>query len=974
MQPWKRSDTNVAPLGQSGQFYVNEANGEVYSASYVPSGPLASVNPATIATASIAQLPFPAGWERAVDDTGRVYFIDHVNKTTSWEDPRKRMVQMQPPLGASAQPTIPPQIQNYGQPIYSSSMPVPGPGYGTVPIGAYPPGGMMTAFPGRGGYPMTQSISPGLAQASLLASSMQTGRMGMSTNLTGTNFGNALALKQPSFQPQEGDRCSKCATEFGLFTRKHHCRCCSREFCDNCTPRTNDIKSLKLNNVRTCEFCYGHLSKGDESCLNRLIPYLTENNEEIKNQAISEIAALLTVPRNMECVIDLRLIDTLWGVVGGLYSQDTSIDNKSRCFGLLSLIASKTISLTLTQERVALLAHALGQPGLSVEATKCIAFLAMQGQNKPLLMGDPNIVGTLSKIMASSTQEAELQWAAMGIYYLASASLDDVVPQGLGEMRDVFPLVRLLSSQSEKLLQFATGTLEIVAVERANKIAIYENGGVEALTHLLGHPDKAVKTNAIAILSSLSLHEGSRKAMIQLHATKNLIDLVEGSNDLPLQEAGLSLILKLTQDSGYMGLMDDLVLLLPFISNQIINSGPIQNQLFELLGIIILDPKARERAGSSGVIHSISTLLGSPEQRAPNQKFKNILALLPTLAANTETNLKIIIECGAMTSVIELLGAPDQDLVFEAAKILSALTSDPSFEKYITLEISGLLQGIAIEQLYSQHLGIQENILHIFANLASDQQCRIQLFAEINRIAKLISSAHPPVQIYVAQIINYLAQVRGQSDVLGRVPGLFSDLIHLLSSANPVVREQACLAILSACCHSSANREVMYNTTGGMQTIVRLMAIPDEQIKTTASQIISLYSMDPKFRKGIRDAGCFPVLIENLLTNCQAVEGYSALALSNIVSTEQDAELVHQLGGIQSVVRLLSSQSASVVSSVATAVSSLSHSETCRRALIEAGIVPKLCFLMASVCHHSDCHHSDLFVITPTPLLLHAHF
>lgn len=50
--------------------------------------------------------------------------------------------------------------------------------------------------------------------------------------------------------------------------------------------------------------------------------------------------------------------------------------------------------------------------------------------------------------------------------------------------------------------------------------------------------------------------------------------------------------------------------------------------------------QARARAGSSGVIHAISTLLGTPEQRS-SPKFKNILGLLPTLAASTENNLKV---------------------------------------------------------------------------------------------------------------------------------------------------------------------------------------------------------------------------------------------------------------------------------------------------------------------------------------------
>uniref|UniRef100_A0A8C4EVG3 WW domain-containing protein n=1 Tax=Dicentrarchus labrax TaxID=13489 RepID=A0A8C4EVG3_DICLA len=32
--------------------------------------------------------PLPEGWEQAVTADGEVYYIDHINKTTAWVDPR----------------------------------------------------------------------------------------------------------------------------------------------------------------------------------------------------------------------------------------------------------------------------------------------------------------------------------------------------------------------------------------------------------------------------------------------------------------------------------------------------------------------------------------------------------------------------------------------------------------------------------------------------------------------------------------------------------------------------------------------------------------------------------------------------------------------------------------------------------------------------------------------------------------------
>eukprot|EP01006_Ploeotia_vitrea_P063775 TRINITY_DN86234_c0_g1_i1.p1 TRINITY_DN86234_c0_g1~~TRINITY_DN86234_c0_g1_i1.p1 ORF type:complete len:359 (+),score=22.31 TRINITY_DN86234_c0_g1_i1:6-1082(+) len=40
--------------------------------------------------AAAQQNPLPQGWQQAVDSKGRTYFVDHINMTTTWKDPRKR--------------------------------------------------------------------------------------------------------------------------------------------------------------------------------------------------------------------------------------------------------------------------------------------------------------------------------------------------------------------------------------------------------------------------------------------------------------------------------------------------------------------------------------------------------------------------------------------------------------------------------------------------------------------------------------------------------------------------------------------------------------------------------------------------------------------------------------------------------------------------------------------------------------------
>lgn len=167
--------------------------------------------------------------------------------------------------------------------------------------------------------------------------------------------------------------------------------------------------------------------------MSRLVPYLLENREDVKSLALTEMAGLLqngnaTFPivdlrlqpeRNMEHINDLKLIPSLWTM---LNQPTLTTENKSKGLGVASLIASKGVSLGLSTERVDTLLLLLLNPQTAIESTKAIAFLSMQGQNKPLFVAG-GVINPLFSTMASHTDEMDLQWASMAVYYLASACM-----------------------------------------------------------------------------------------------------------------------------------------------------------------------------------------------------------------------------------------------------------------------------------------------------------------------------------------------------------------------------------------------------------------------------------------------------------------------------------------------------------------------------------------------------------------------
>lgn len=52
--------------------------------------PVQSVSSVPSRARESSELPLPAGWEEARDYDGRIFYIDHNTRQTSWIDPRDR--------------------------------------------------------------------------------------------------------------------------------------------------------------------------------------------------------------------------------------------------------------------------------------------------------------------------------------------------------------------------------------------------------------------------------------------------------------------------------------------------------------------------------------------------------------------------------------------------------------------------------------------------------------------------------------------------------------------------------------------------------------------------------------------------------------------------------------------------------------------------------------------------------------------
>ncbi|XP_029454964.1 hepatocyte growth factor-regulated tyrosine kinase substrate isoform X3 [Rhinatrema bivittatum] len=60
----------------------------------------------------------------------------------------------------------------------------------------------------------------------------------------------------------DAEECHRCRVQFGVVTRKHHCRACGQIFCGKCSSKYSTIPKFGIEKeVRVCEPCYEQLNK-----------------------------------------------------------------------------------------------------------------------------------------------------------------------------------------------------------------------------------------------------------------------------------------------------------------------------------------------------------------------------------------------------------------------------------------------------------------------------------------------------------------------------------------------------------------------------------------------------------------------------------------------------------------------------------------------------------------------------------------
>jgi hypothetical protein len=108
----------------------------------------------------------------------------------------------------------------------------------------------------------------------------------------------------------------------------------------------------------------------------------------------------------------------------------------------------------------------------------------------------------------------------------------------------------------------------------------------------------------------------------------------------------------------------------------------------------------------------------------------------------------------------------------------------------------------------------------------------------LGQLIFLLSSSDPEVRLAV-KMIFYCVLLVGYFTIYFLIP--------LLILSRVQVREHACFAFLDLAGHP-ASKDVLFETLGGVTTVLRLAAIPSPDVKLKALHVISSCAQDAKFR------------------------------------------------------------------------------------------------------------------------------
>ncbi|KAH3759631.1 vacuolar protein [Pelomyxa schiedti] len=906
----------------------------------IPTPPPQPVTPTPPASQPVSQsqpaskTALPPGWEEGFDpSSGRVFYIDHNNKITSWT----------PPVSASVRPPQTPSHSTgisqslFGgptsfpsQPLSASwvapGTPVPSP-FSTptpsaTPLGTKTPlvssqvgGNLLLNMPFSSGIPTstttfntstnflpsTPSTNPSTSTVATFPFYSTTA----SENVIQPQFPvgpPTLSSSKPTWTVTDQPTCVKCKAAFGIWKRKYPCSCCTRAFCDGCCSKKARIGSLSAQPSRVCDSCSTHLTKNDPRCVSRLVPYLAEE-KDTRPQAIQEIAELIQVNGLVpaEDIVGIGLLNHLKTMLNSpqgttvvkillSFAKKDSPVMASLCEPTFTNALFDAINAAVTAENLDYLTS-LGTLVLRVaEIEKGVASInaveCTKACSKMLEISDEQTVQLALQILEKISEVDGKGKAA--------------VPEDLESIL-VFTIVPFLGAKFPMTVSYSLSVLKnYVRRNDRCKVAFDQAGGIKILSEQMPKLIDNNLCNALLILVHLSQYDQCLHSLMEtMPALFPIIAHATGN----VQHLCLSVILNLSRaDATQQNVNQALVLDHMGILVGLLSSRDPSTQHYSLELLVSVHQSHSEIFGDTLRDVNAFPLLFNIARGQTAVKLTAI-RLLAMSTQNNEKNAEIVTSNHFLEILLSIANSPDPAYQLEAIQALWCVTAHVTLRKAFAQEEIGL--KIVVQLMSSMNTELKIYLCGVLSNVLVERQC-LDKAIELNLVNMLASSLTTQVEDLQVQLLRVLEVMSVDERVRDMVSksGLITMIFTMLNSKNPAVTFR-CSAALSHLVQSLAVRTVIIKT-GNLQPLIGLLSVPDANIKERVAKALSLFTVDDNDRAYLRAAHGIAAFVELLFTNDLKLQKHAATAIANFAfAGTQDCGEVLKLGAVLTLVGLL---------------------------------------------------------------------
>ncbi|EFA76579.1 hypothetical protein PPL_10348 [Heterostelium album PN500] len=878
---------------------------------------------------SLSSSSLPEGWEEATDNQGRVYYIDHINKKTSWIHPNfsqqlHQQQQQQQPI------SIPQQQHHHQQPIASS--PPASSDYPSI----QPKKQNDTFYPSMAeyGYNIPSSSLPGtLAQQQqpkqpVRAPEPQRQRTSSAPQVPLPTIVRQPIPKSTTILSQTAPlwdlektipACANCYLPFTVIRRRHHCRCCQREFCDACSQKRIAIPQFNhLDPVRVCIYCFIHTTDHDKTCISRLVPYFLDFHRDLNHQyqALVEIYDFLLSNQNNAEKIDCALVGGLkpfLEYISRMTKENHKSDTLTIACQILSLLSKyeKLLKTIQEPEYIATLFDLMSCtdiPSIKLDCARLLKNIVSnvdKNANSAANQGGSSAASSVPPSPATPATPASTAASPATTPALETLKLSNIVTKS--HIVQIVSLLETPISKEEFQLELLK-ILRILAHDEESLTNISQSNAIEAVTPLLSSTRPDILKSVLKILTRLSILD--KKNAEKLYSVGGVIFLLEivtkqivqlnnilirllyslsktklCANAIASSEAGVGAILFLYSNStGNAALQEPILLLL----DQILEYNPVKqlhvlissndafiktllqsfrNPTLEPLALSIfnqlcLTDQSKESLRTHGLIEPILSMMCD--------KSKNIvlpLEILSRIALNNEKACYNIFEVGGISVLIDIMTTPPPQVPKKEVPVVNGALSPLSQIPYSDLEEMAESTYNADLKRHELFKKVQYNTVKLVGNLSHSKNI-VQEFVHFEDgagVKALVALLNPSVDESVKQVASEALSNLCENEacsILVLSEGGLTYSMALLSSSNTLIKTNA-LRLLQRLASHSPEIKFVISEGASIRQIVEMLSNQSPDVKKCAIfSLAELCKDNESNREQAFKFGCLGVLVQ----------------------------------------------------------------------------------------------------------------